>query len=80
MISEKSKKKSFDTEKALTKVQRHQFIENMLQEDFPICSVLISTVLNIILAVGAISFQIVSVVLNTKFHYIYCGYILIKNI
>lgn len=66
--------KSIDSEIALTKVQRHQFIENMLLEDFPITAVLISTCLNVVLAISSISFQIVSVVLGTRFYSIYCGY------
>jgi hypothetical protein len=66
--------KSIDSEIALTKVQRHQFIENMLLEDFPITVVLISTCLNVVLAISSIAFQIVSAVLGTRFYSIYCGY------
>ena len=66
-------KKSIDSEIALTKVQRHQFIENMLLEDFPITPVLVSTCLNVVLAVASVAFQIVSIVLGTRLYQIYCG-------
>jgi hypothetical protein len=59
--------------KSLTKVQKHQFIEKMLNDDFPIVSVTISIVINLLLGFSAIGFQVAAIVFGTSYYYIYCG-------
>jgi hypothetical protein len=59
--------------KSLTKVQRYQFIEKMLNDDFPILSVTISIVINLILGLSAIGYQVAATIFGTSYYYIYCG-------
>ena len=65
--------KNGDERKSLTKVQRRQFIDKMLNEDFPLVFILITIVLNVILSIAAIGFQVASIVFETNYYYIYCG-------
>ena len=63
-----------EEKKSLTKVQRHQFIEKMFNDDFPLVSVLLSIMLNVILGLSAIGFQVAAIVFKSSYYYIYCGY------
>ena len=62
-----------DDQKSLTKVQRRQFIEKMLDEDFPLVSVSISVIINVLLGATAIGFHVASIVFSTEYYYTGCG-------
>ena len=57
----------------LTKVQRYQLIESMLNESFPLVTVLIVIFADVALALSSIGFQIASIILQTDLYYIACG-------
>lgn len=60
-------------DKKLTKVQKRQITEKMLIEEFPLVPVILASVLNILLGLGAIGFQIASIVLETDLFFIATG-------
>lgn len=65
---------NFEYKKSYTKIQRKQFVENMLNEQFPLIPVIISTVFDVLLAVAAIGVQIAQISLQTSVYFIGCGY------
>jgi hypothetical protein len=68
-------RKMTDTEmrKAYTKVQRKQFIENMLNDKFPLVPLIICIILEVILAAAAIAIQVVQIVAKSSLYYVGCG-------
>ena len=73
----KASKAEDDLFRELTKVQRYQLIESMLNESFPLAAILFVIIVDVILAFGSIGFQIAGIVLQTDLYYIACGY---KNV
>lgn len=62
--------------KSLTKVQKRQFIEKMLNEDFPLIPIALIIVFELILALASIAFQVVTIIYETSsFYFVGCGYI-----
>jgi hypothetical protein len=68
-----SKKITDEMKKAYTKVQRRQFIENMLNDKFPLVPLIICIILDVILAAAAIAIQIIQIVAKSSLYYIGCG-------
>ena len=62
-----------ELKKAYTKVQRRQFIVNMLNENFPLVPLILSTLLDVVLALGAIALQILQIVYASSLYFIGCG-------
>lgn len=63
-----------DNEKILTKIQRYQFIDRMLNESFPMAFLLTLALFNIFNGSTLIGLQILSVIYRTPFFYIAVGY------
>lgn len=59
--------------KVLTKVQKYQLIESMLNESFPLIAIWTSVTFDVFLAIASIGFQIASIVLKTELYFIACG-------
>lgn len=64
---------SKDKDKKLTKIQKRQCVEIMLEKDFPIVMSIMLVIFNIILALGAIGIQTLSILLKTRLYYVACG-------
>jgi hypothetical protein len=67
------KNKEVELKKQYTKVQKRQFIENMLEEHAPFISIVISTIFDFLLGSAAITIQSISIVYQTSYYYIGCG-------
>jgi hypothetical protein len=59
--------------KEYTKVQKRQFIQNMLNEKFPLAPLIICVILDIFLATAAIVIQVIQIVYASSLYYIGCG-------
>lgn len=67
-------KKDFDDPYArLTKIQKYQLIESMLNESFPLLAIIFVIFVDVVLALCSIGFQIVAIVLQTELSFIGCG-------
>ncbi len=62
-----------DKEKKLTKIQKRQCIEIMLEKEFPLVLTIILVIFNILAAFASIAIQIEMIIFQKDFYYIACG-------
>ena len=61
--------------KNYTKVQKKQFVEEMLDKMFPFPAIIISTIFDILLGSAAVGLQIVQIVFGSSVYFIGCGFV-----
>lgn len=60
-------------EREFTKIQRYQFIDRLLNENFPLAFVIILALVNILNGTGLIGLQIISIINQTPLYYVAIG-------
>lgn len=73
MKSKNEKDNEIKNEKKLTKIQRRQIIEKMLNDEFPLIAIILLCILDILLGLSAIGFQIASIIFQTDIYFVGCG-------
>ena len=62
-----------EPDKRLTKIQKKQFIENMLEKVFPLVLTIFYVILSILIGIGLIIVQIVSIIDQSALNFIGTG-------
>jgi hypothetical protein len=68
-----------DCEKRQTESQRIVIIETVLESNFPLGVFIFNAVFNILLGIGSIVLQIISIQSQSPLYYVYAGYFVYFN-